>query len=953
MIRLFVENEEVELTENVEILLNKEFEDLTNPTIIINDWSKTINLPFSEHNNLLFGNIFNPDRIAMKNTDNLLEQCQYSYNDYCVYDEDTCTCKITTTNNVSQAYTTTRFTTFDSNHNSISNTAIQTSGRYTYNLNKTSSVYYLRITFTGDHENGYIEYDIHNLTDGDYRFNFYIRNLRINCVDYNNMVLVTGTTAKTWEETHSWTGLYFDPRRKMDFRLELDGNIIMSGYMKMNSITKANGKGTYNITLNAELGKILQLMQKITFDPTKNDADHLYISPAETFNPVRIRKELVDACWRSASPSGSIWPSLKWIGFAPNNSFSENFDHKSYQLPNKDEIKTFANELESVDDNGDYNYPQFMAIGIDADSVVGDGLLPKDIGEWRSYLQLPYVKWNKLFERFLLKVRDNSDYNYYLDPDWFSTGNTYYNDVVMMLKPFDMDGEALTDDSANMTMTHTGGHQYELDFAETDWVEIDTPQGGFTLNISITPTQNPAQQPINFGRWTGIEVKIKDQSDNILTNGLIHNSDTIIPLTGYTEHVGFAGQNVYTTQPLNISATFQPVSTLDRKVFIKLKPISTNLTEESALFYYPQSSETYYWFRDWNDANVDIGIVKSVKTHRSNTLFTFNDLWDNDVLPYDCILNYCKMFRILIIIDELNKKIKFVPACKYFQDYTITDWTDKLDTSRDYVLITPTSFENKYVLFNYKNNETKLGKEYLNDYGFDYGELNLITDYNFNTETVNLFDKEWNTSIVYSDNNLSWNDIISGRIRYVLTNDILTYNRDDKKKGKPLFGSFMLFRGIKSFDTNPNFNFRTQYISDDTNFMFQNNTYCYSQQSGQMIQTNTYPWLDVISANGDMILFNKPKKNYTSGTNYDSAQGVYDNFWKKYIEERYNKNNKKVSCYLNLTKSDWMGFDYNHFVKIDNQLFIVNKIYDFNPQGNTPTKVDLITIGDITAYTTV
>ena len=40
--QLFIENFEIELNEGVQFLLNKEFEDLSNPTDIINDWSKTV-----------------------------------------------------------------------------------------------------------------------------------------------------------------------------------------------------------------------------------------------------------------------------------------------------------------------------------------------------------------------------------------------------------------------------------------------------------------------------------------------------------------------------------------------------------------------------------------------------------------------------------------------------------------------------------------------------------------------------------------------------------------------------------------------------------------------------------------------------------------------------------------------------------------------------------------------
>ena len=52
-----------------------------------------------------------------------------------------------------------------------------------------------------------------------------------------------------------------------------------------------------------------------------------------------------------------------------------------------------------------------------------------------------------------------------------------------------------------------------------------------------------------------------------------------------------------------------------------------------------------------------------------------------------------------------------------------------------------------------------------------------------------------------------------------------------------------------------------------------------------------------------------------------------------------------------LTPTEYNQFQWNKFVKIGNQLCIVNKIYDYDMTSNQPTKVDLITIQDINGYT--
>lgn len=43
--QLYLEDFEVELPDNVNFAVNKTFEELNNPTIICNDWSKSLDVP--------------------------------------------------------------------------------------------------------------------------------------------------------------------------------------------------------------------------------------------------------------------------------------------------------------------------------------------------------------------------------------------------------------------------------------------------------------------------------------------------------------------------------------------------------------------------------------------------------------------------------------------------------------------------------------------------------------------------------------------------------------------------------------------------------------------------------------------------------------------------------------------------------------------------------------------
>ena len=69
-IQLFFEGQEVELNKNISFPLNKMFEHLWNPTDIIVEHSKSINIPATKINNKLMMNAYRIDRQFVVNEDN-------------------------------------------------------------------------------------------------------------------------------------------------------------------------------------------------------------------------------------------------------------------------------------------------------------------------------------------------------------------------------------------------------------------------------------------------------------------------------------------------------------------------------------------------------------------------------------------------------------------------------------------------------------------------------------------------------------------------------------------------------------------------------------------------------------------------------------------------------------------------------------------------------------------
>ena len=875
-IQLFIEGQEMELTESVKFAITKQFDDLTNPTTIINDWSKTVEIPFSLKNNQIFGHIYDPHR-----------------------------------------------------------------------------------------------------------------------------VILSGDTSIT-------TGIYFDPTKKLDFQLVYNAQTIMTGYAKMISVKQNNGNGVYEIVLSGQLGKLFQEMNKITLDNSQSDSEY-YINGRDYFE-AQMSTQLIKDCWDDPEGNSTTNPS-KYIGFAPCECTQEDdMDYTVYQN-NSNEIQKLSDVLETRDFTN--------KAGIPAEKVIEKGMSPRGIGEFRSYKQIPYIHFNRLFEIFSDKVQQITGYTVHLDEDFKNANEqTNFGKLKFILKRFD----------AKNTADYN--NQYKPGTVSQDFIYIgeNASRDGYeptfennTTVLTIPMTTISEQYPLKDGEMFKVDkptmVKITGLQSNIsvtlnrdldgdkyvrlnpdvcfiVTYALVRADGSII--NNNLRRVCVIGQN---ENHMDTSAYDAVCVFNDNTIHYQGDTISTTVTcpdfgpvvidEDFKITCYITSWDMlrnydyislfqYQNNNSWEqiiigDANfktygAEFDIKVTPDFFRSGYKFSLNELWDNEHNLFTEIINYTKMYALVWQVDDINKKINLVPRSKYFSEYKIVDWTDKCDKSRDF-LIKPVYFDSKYVKLNYKDSKLGLNENYKEEFGYNYGEKLLVTDYNFDTNTKDIF-KDIPLAFDYSPNVLLWSTLYEEqKVVYSVNNENFVYCQDKDGKYVDLFGCLMLYAGTKSFDKT--FSTRKILITDDTQQMERVHTYCYSQGNGgdNHIQVTQYPVLSNLLVKEDSSvvinpkkyiycnLFEIPKKLYTLDNPFTSKskiptvnQSLYSRFFKKYFDERYSIQTKVVTCYMNLTNLDYINFQFNQFVMIDHQLYMVNKISDYDICSNEPTKVELITVNDINNY---
>lgn len=210
---------------------------------------------------------------------------------------------------------------------------------------------------------------------------------------------------------------------------------------------------------------------------------------------------------------------------------------------------------------------------------------------------------------------------------------------------------------------------------------------------------------------------------------------------------------------------------------------------------------------------------------RSYMPFNFNDLWDKSVKPFDVILNYCKMFRILIFKDDLKKKLTFVRQNNYFKGYGVIDWTDKVNLKKDFV-IEPISFDYKTLLMNYQENEIGLNSAYEKKYGVKYGEITLNTYQEFTDKKKELFSQPLSNGFPYSPSHFNWNMLLRGDISRTISSDVFVACADSDGVVCDNFGALMIDGGVRNVDVSSAF---VSYLelTDDTISQANTGSYCW------------------------------------------------------------------------------------------------------------------------------
>jgi len=294
----------------------------------------------------------------------------------------------------------------------------------------------------------------------------------------------------------------------------------------------------------------------------------------------------------------------------------------------------------------------------------------------------------------------------------------------------------------------------------------------------------------------------------------------------------------------------------------------------------------------------------------------------NDCLPLgvfqrDFFVSILKMFNLMVTEDKYKEKHLIIKPYKDFYDGTQVDWSDKLHRSKAIRQKPMSEVNARYYNFKYKQDVDFYNENYFKKFNEGYGDRLYDNEFDFakDTETNELIFAS--TVIVKT----SANDKVYPAI----------FKRSNANTAKDKMASVIRIM-------------QAQKITGISSWHIR------KEGSGNVSPTLTYyGYAGHLYFNGNLntptvdINFGAPKELQFAPTTYPT-DNLFNTYYSPYMAEITNKDSRLLTAYFKLNDIDIFNLDFAKFVYVDGGLYRLIKVYDYTPESNEVTKVDLLRV---------
>lgn len=381
-------------------------------------------------------------------------------------------------------------------------------------------------------------------------------------------------------------------------------------------------------------------------------------------------------------------------------------------------------------------------------------------------------------------------------------------------------------------------------------------------------------------------------------------------------------------------------------------------------------------------------------------------LLSTDYSPCEWFLSYCKQFGLYFLKDATENKVSVLTRKSFYDRTEPIDLSNYIDRSKE-IHMTPLTFSSKWYEFNLEQDETQYHDNYYATYGKEFGSQIVNTGYDFDAEKKPLLEnsilksgveglekskyfsslsndnglKPWmldNFSYTLYNGENSFDVSVTTRVTpdyiYGINNDPDLKYYDvtpkvqfhDADNGRTDGDNVLLFfNGFKPLSYGKSIPLK-YWLTDDNAFMMNLNDsescWLYTEdeydQNGNRIaiRLTDMPVFERYVTDNDSgyILkswdFGHSREVYVPYYVDRDNTTIYENFWKSYIEDMFDVDNRVLTCWVHLTEKPnplWL----QKFFWFDNAIWRLNSIKDWEIVSDNTTQMEFLKVLDMSDYT--
>jgi hypothetical protein len=790
------------------------------------------------------------------------------------------------------------------------------------------------------------------------------------------------------------TGVDFDPTRKTSFVIYNDRlEILESGYLKLDKIITNGKRRDYAVTLYGGLGSFLYGLSY------KANGDQMSLADldfGETLDFTINRSTVFEAWTRLGHGTGPAkWDILNFMpgyfGLPPTP-----FD------ANKCVVAPTAVGLKYSEDGYHPNANGFTLVTLN-EKVTGN-----DAKDYRSYLQKPVIKMSKVIQA-ICDQSNNGGWTVNLDEDFFDNTNPYWEDVWMTLP-------LLNDLNINETTVTTTQTMTALDTVlpivggGSGNVQITVNADPYAYMLGL-PSLNYKLWCRNatglLMNYLVLTVTLYDSSNNVLTTAVYRIGTSGATLPSYYQQPDFWFDHIdgsgYFVDSNGDPVTFPLFAEADGAAYYKVQIGSETYWNGSAT----PPAGSFAWtmwetgetvFADgytcdarMSGSTVDV-VAQSSSTVRTGATITQSALLSGSKTPADYLLSFCKTFGLLLLCHKDTKEVDIILRRNFYSGGTV-NINGRIDRSRTIEKV-PFAFAAKWYLF---GNEAKgeFAEYYKANHGRPFGQYRVNTGYDFDAEQKNMTESiVFSNAVSVMETSKYFCDLVKGAVDipavFLAGGKYNLYNGSETKS----FDLPNLFDATKTW-TNPTHPMHDNWakvqfhgkenahiderdtlvffggmedtsaehlsLTDDSENMLSlnGNVPCWlpnvcdldpSVHITEMPHFSRYVWSG--STINDQLDWGDPVELQIPGVIMGVNSNVFDQFWKKYIADRYDDDSAVVTCYVDLRGMQVNETLFRGFYAFDGAIWALNQIIDHSLTTFGPTKCEFVKVQNTTNYTT-